>query len=164
MASDLGLSDDISDLSGTRTRSRGNPSESDGGGLWPRIRLAAAILFAASTVLYSAIWMYYVRISPQASLGFDFQEHISQKYVEITRVYPGGAAERAGLHAGDRLISVYGRPFYSREPLYTAFVGGHAGDPCRSQCCVPGVALPNQLPWCSIRRRRTRGREVPARS
>ena len=128
MASDLGLSDDIGDLSGTRTRSRGNPSESDGGGLWPRIRLAVAILFAASTVLYSAIWMYYVRISPQASLGFDFQEHISQKYVEITRVYPGGAAERAGLHAGDRLISVYGRPFYSREPLYTAFVGGHAGD------------------------------------
>ena len=88
-----------------------------------------AILFSAATILYSAIWMYYIRMVPRASLGLDFHPVLSQGYLQVTRVEPGGPADRAGVRVGDRVVSIYGRPLRTIEPLYTALVGGHVGEP-----------------------------------
>ena len=95
---------------------------------WHLVRLVLAIVFAAATILYSAIWMYYIRMVPRASLGLDYIPNLSQRCILITHVRPGGPADQIGLKAGDHIISVYGRPFRTIEPIYTAVVGGRAGD------------------------------------
>ncbi|MFQ5724556.1 MAG: hypothetical protein ACE5G6_08675, partial [Terriglobia bacterium] len=41
--------------------------------------LVLAVLFAAATILYSAIWMYYVRWEPKAQIG------IEAPYSRLTR-------------------------------------------------------------------------------
>ncbi|MCA1906448.1 MAG: PDZ domain-containing protein [Desulfarculus sp.] len=38
----------------------------------------------------------------------------------VERVLPGGAAQRAGLQAGDRLVSVNGRPLASPKDIHDA--------------------------------------------
>src|SRR5215472_11717404 len=93
-----------------------------------RIRLIVAVIFAAATIFYSAIWMYYIRMVPKASLGLDFTPNLSQQCVLVTRVEAGGPADRAGIRPGDHIVSVYGRPFRTIEPIYTSMVGGRAGE------------------------------------
>jgi hypothetical protein len=95
---------------------------------WSRLRLILAMLFAAATILYSAIWMYYIRKPSQAALGLEDRAELSQRYLAVIRVEPGGPADRAGLQAGDRIVSLDGKPFRTIEPIYTARVLGRPGD------------------------------------
>ena len=95
---------------------------------WHLVRLVLAIVLATATILYSAIWMYYIRMGPRASLGLDYIPNLSQRCLLITHVQPGGPADRIGLRAGDHIVSIYSRPIRTTEPIYTAIVGGRAGD------------------------------------
>ena len=73
------------------------------------VLLAAAILLAAVTILYSAAWMYYVRRplpTPQVEVGFD--ESYTSAGVEINNVYPNSPAEKAGLKVNDRIVAING--------------------------------------------------------
>ena len=56
--------------------------------------LAIAIIFAAATILYSGVWMYYAR-QGTVELGIDTLPTPSG--IEIRDVYRNSPAERAGL-------------------------------------------------------------------
>ncbi len=123
---------------------------------WPspprRLLVTLAILFAAITVLYSGIWMYYIRWQPKAQLGIDYARSPLTNYIRVTRVYPGSGAERAGLQAGDAILSLNGLPLISINPFFDAVVRGQPGDEVQLVVDRPGVPGPVTLratlgPW-----------------
>ena len=68
---------------------------------------AAAILFAATTVLYSASWMYYQRRQvPRVEIGFD--DNYTAAGIEVKSVHPNSPAEKAGLKTKDIIIAING--------------------------------------------------------
>ena len=67
---------------------------------------AAAVLLAALTILYTASWMFYVRLSPKVEIGID--ETYSSAGVEIGNVHKEGPAEKAGLKAHDLIVAING--------------------------------------------------------
>ncbi|MCE9607497.1 MAG: PDZ domain-containing protein [Planctomycetia bacterium] len=54
-------------------------------------------------------------VSRAGALGVDLSR--TENQLAVTNVYPGGAAERAGLRSGDRITSVDGRAVHSRAEL-----------------------------------------------
>jgi sigma-B regulation protein RsbU (phosphoserine phosphatase) len=69
---------------------------------------AAAVLFAAITVLYSGTWMYYQRTQmPRVEIGFE--DSYSAAGVEAREVHSNSPAEKAGLNAKDLIIAINGR-------------------------------------------------------
>jgi hypothetical protein len=71
--------------------------------------LTAALIFAAATVVYSCVWMYYVRLHPHVELGMDTTLFSSTEVSEITKVEKGSPADEAGLRTNDRIIGVNGK-------------------------------------------------------
>ncbi len=51
-----------------------------------------AALFAAATILYSAIWMYYIRWEPKAQIGIEAPYSRLTRSMRVTRVPEGSAA------------------------------------------------------------------------
>ena len=105
-----------------------------------------ATLFAAATILYSAIWMYHIRREPlrlaEVQLGFNFENRPSIPSLLITRVDPGSAAEQAGLRAGDQILSVNGHRLDTLLPFFAAMVRGQPGDVVQLIIERPGAAAP----------------------
>ena len=108
-----------------------------------------ATLFAAATILYSAIWMYHIRREPLslagAQLGFDFENRPSIPSLLITRVDPGSAAEQAGLRPDDQILSVNGHRLDTLVPFFAAMVRGQPGDVVQLIIERPGAAAPLPL-------------------
>ena len=77
------------------------------------IPLGLAVIFAAGTLFYSAIWMYSVRWSVPVSFGVEFEE----ESLDIASVEPEGPAELAGLRRLDCLVAVNGEPVETRLAL-----------------------------------------------
>ena len=78
--------------------------------LRPRaLLLTVALIFAAATVVYSCVWMYYVRLHPHVELGMDTTLFSSTGVSEITKVEKGSPADEAGLRTNDRIIGVDGK-------------------------------------------------------
>ena len=71
--------------------------------------LAAAIVFAAATILYTFVWLYYAGWSAPISIGIEWKLAYTP-YVELQRVLPNGPADRAGLRVGDKILRVNGYP------------------------------------------------------
>src|SRR5271165_3785993 len=71
------------------------------------VLLASAILFALSLVVYTVVWLYYAGWSAPAYIGIEWKPEL-KPYVTIKRVVPGGPAERAGLRAEDRVLTLDG--------------------------------------------------------
>ena len=88
--------------------------------------LAAAIVFAAATIFYSAAWMYYVRLQPGVELGLDTTQ-TATGYV-IDRVYAKSPAEAAGLKVKDEIRAVNGKPVARNGLLTEAWLKGRPGD------------------------------------
>jgi sigma-B regulation protein RsbU (phosphoserine phosphatase) len=78
-----------------------------------------ATLFAAATILYTALWMYNTRWERPVELGFDGQYFEAEQCELVKSVQRGSAVESAGLSAGDRIIAINGRrienPFFISE-------------------------------------------------
>src|SRR5271166_4208362 len=92
---------------------------------------AAAILFAASTILYSASWMYYQRYdTPRVEIGFD--DTYSSAGVEAKSVHANSPAEKAGLKTKDLIVGINGGKADSEMSwvnlLNRAWLQGHPGD------------------------------------
>ena len=108
------------------------------------VLLAAALLLAATTVLYSAGWMYCVRHIPQVEIGID--ESYSAAGIEIGSVHQGSPAEKAGLKAKDRIIGINGSSANSalacRELLYRVWLRSHPGESVALTVQRPGQAQP----------------------
>ena len=71
----------------------------------PRVRLALAILFAAATLLYGALWMAAVRVTPNVELGYQSSYLAAEQAQLVTSVQPDSPAERCGLRPGDDLAA-----------------------------------------------------------
>jgi S1-C subfamily serine protease len=70
--------------------------------------------------------------------------------VRIARVQPGSPAARSGLHAGDVMISVGGRPVDTATSIQRAMVADVIGIPLeitvwRNGALVDVVAVPTEL-------------------
>src|SRR6516225_6151330 len=92
---------------------------------------AVAVLLAASTILYSAAWMYYQRHdTPRVEIGFD--DVYSAAGVEVKSVHPNSPAERAGLKTKDLIIGINGDKTDSESSwirlLNRAWLEGKPGD------------------------------------
>ena len=87
-----------------------------------------ATLFAAATIFYSALWIYYLRWQPPVQLGFD-NDHLQAERSElITNVYKDSPAEKAGLRVGDRILRVDGQEFESAYSLTDIWARHKPGD------------------------------------
>src|SRR5271166_6816638 len=112
------------------------------------VLLAAAVLFAALTILYSAAWMYYIRRppppSPQVEVGFD--ESYSSAGIEINNVHPNSPAEKSGLQANDRIVAINGSSANSasawNELLLRIWLGARPGDTVTLTLQRPGQSPP----------------------
>ena len=111
--------------------------------------LAAAIVFAAATVLYSAVWMYYVRQAPpQAAVELGFQNDYRRDLGGnlVTSVVPNSPAERAGLKPNDCIVAVNGSSLAaSLAPETAAWMAARPGDPVELTVQRPGEQRPRVL-------------------
>ena len=70
-----------------------------------------ATLFAAATILYTALWMYDNYRQPLVVFGFS-NEYLEAEHCELAKsVQRGSSVESAGLSAGDRIVEINGRVF-----------------------------------------------------
>src|SRR5208283_5895515 len=101
------------------------------------VLLASAILFALSLVVYTVVWLYYAGWSAPAYIGIEWKPEL-KSYVTIKRVVPGGPAERAGLRAEDRVLTIDGyRPHVMS--VAPALARGKSGDVVTIVLQRPGV-------------------------
>src|SRR5467141_1259336 len=111
----------------------------------PLLRFAA-ILFAAATILYSALWMYYIRARPQAVIGVEYDLQSPEHLLRVTRVVQGSGAGAAGLRPGDLVRAIDGEPLAAYDPLPEMVVRGRPGDVVRLTIERPGEPALMVLP------------------
>src|SRR5580698_3283740 len=105
--------------------------------------LTAAFIFAAATVGYSCVWMYYVRLHPHVELGMDTTLFSSTEVSEITKIEKGSPADEAGLRTNDRIIGVNGKKLDAYATgLSSAWSKGQPGDAVTLTIQRPGVQQP----------------------
>src|SRR5271165_1726701 len=105
-----------------------------------RLLLGAATVFAVALVLYTGVWLYYAGWSPPVHIGIEWKAELTP-YVTIKRVLPGGPADRAGLRAQDRILTVESYPQHGVAPA-PALARGKAGDVVTIVAQRPGVKDP----------------------
>lgn len=109
--------------------------------------LTAALIFAAATVVYSCVWMYYVRLHPHVELGMDTTLFSAAEVSEITKVEKGSPADEAGLRINDRIIGVDGKRLDAYATgLSSAWSNGRPGDVVTLTIQRPGVQQPPPSP------------------
>jgi sigma-B regulation protein RsbU (phosphoserine phosphatase) len=104
---------------------------------------AMAIVFAVATVVYSAGWMYYIRMGT-VELGIDTLPTAGG--IEITNIYKGSPAEGAGLRTHDLIVAINGRVLTSEatcsETLQDVWLQSRPGDHVDLQIRRAGQAQP----------------------
>jgi sigma-B regulation protein RsbU (phosphoserine phosphatase) len=114
----------------------------------PRAGIATlAILFAAASTFYAALWMYDARYpGKRVELGFNHQH--DEQYSEQTHciavrdVVPDSPAERAGLRKDDRIIGVNGKLLDTSAPFDEAYGRSKSGDKVDLMIARPGEKEP----------------------
>jgi phosphoserine phosphatase RsbU/P len=105
---------------------------------------SAAVLLAATTILYSAAWMYYIRQMPQVEVGID--ESYSSAGVEIWNVRKDSPAEKAGLKKDDRIVAINGSSATSGPRwsglLFRTWLSSEPGDTVTLTVQRPGQSQP----------------------
>ena len=100
---------------------------------------AGAAVFLLGMAAYSAGLVYYNRHrGSTAILGATYAFADVEQAVRVEAVSPAGAADWAGLRAGDRVLAVNGRPLASVYPFWDAIDRGRAGDAIRLAVQRPG--------------------------
>jgi len=81
-----------------------------------------SILFVAVLGAYSAVWMYYIHGQTASNArGFTYEYRPSNGEVILNDVRPNGAAARAGLTTGDRIMAIDGRRLVTFRTFLDAF-------------------------------------------
>ena len=118
--------------------SMGKPSPKSRWSSWSRpVLVALALAFAASTLLYTILWMVAVRWVPTVELGF----HNSPSLL-VTSVYKGSPAEKAGLLPGDRILAIDGTRLEDGSYLYRVYAPHKPGDTVQLTVARPGQTTP----------------------
>ncbi|MGA3325347.1 MAG: SpoIIE family protein phosphatase [Terriglobia bacterium] len=89
---------------------------------------ALATLFAAATLLYTALWIYGNYRQPSVGLGFDNEYREAEHCYLVDSVQSGSPAESAGLKAGDRIIAINERQIENAFYLGEIWSMHHPGD------------------------------------
>ncbi len=76
-----------------------------------------ALCFAAATTLYSIVWMVHISRAP-LGVGVEFEMSPTSHQTVVTRVYPDGPAEAAGVRTGDVIVAIDGRKMSDPSPFY----------------------------------------------
>src|SRR5215471_1045914 len=89
-------------------------------------RYLLAILFAVCATTYSVLWIIQIKHSiPQhAFTNYDYSAAVGS--MTVGEVIPGGAAEKAGLRAGDRIVAINGQKLDTLRPFYESIVVGQS--------------------------------------
>jgi phosphoserine phosphatase RsbU/P len=111
----------------------------------PLLRLAA-ILFAAASVLYSALWMYYIRAQSQVVIGIEYEEPQGADSLRVTQVIEGSGASAAGVRPGDMVRAIDDRAVVAYTPFPETVTRGRPGDVVRLTIERPGESAPRVLP------------------
>jgi sigma-B regulation protein RsbU (phosphoserine phosphatase) len=114
-------------------------------------------VFAAATIAYVALWLYFVRQEPGAVLGATLESIRGTSEVRVASVAAGSEAERIGLRAGDRVISADGRRVIALEP----FPRSRPGQTVSLRVSRPGAAAPLTLSAVLRPRRPASGGAAP---
>src|SRR6266850_2672000 len=131
----------------------------------PRTLLqSAAILFAAATVLYSGLWMRYIRLQPQAMIGIDYEASKVEHLLRVTGVVEGSGAAAAGVRPGDLLREIDGQTLTSQDPMPDTVTRGQPGDIVHLTLERSGEAAPLVLPVVLVPLPQERGGRTPARA
>jgi sigma-B regulation protein RsbU (phosphoserine phosphatase) len=113
---------------------------------WPRpLLLTLGLAFAAATTLYSALWMYGIRVQPKTYLGVEAERSEEPESLQLREVKESGPAYRAGLRVGDRILAVNGRQMSTRAPFTEVVTRGEPGDRVRFTVARPGTSAPFSL-------------------
>ena len=114
-----------------------------------RLLWLLAVVFAGATVVYSALWMYYIRTpQPGAGIGIFYESRPTpgRRAVKINAIEPNGPAEQAGLKVGDRITAVNGQTFSAMQnPLIETVISGKPGEKVELTVERAGVAVPLTL-------------------
>ena len=113
---------------------------------WVRLVVVSlAIVYAASTLLYSVLWMVDARAKsqlPAVELGFD-TDFIKTKGVQnVKSVYRGSPAETAGLLSGDEIFAFNGQPIINESYLNTVWNQHQPGDSIDLSIYRSGITSP----------------------
>lgn len=123
----------------TRTQPPENGEVRDFGGAKRWWQWPAAVLLAATSIVYTGVWMYCVRTQPLAVQGFDFERSERAGTITVTALHDATAAA-AGLRSGDIIAAVNGYPLRTLNPFYDAVTRGNPGDVVAFQVRRPGAA------------------------
>src|SRR5439155_1030994 len=129
----------------------------------PLLRFAA-ILFAAATIFYSGLWMYYIRAQPRVMIGIEHEDWQGRDFLRVTRVIAGSGAEAAGLRPGDLLLAIDGRPLEAYVPFPDTVTRGWPGDVVRVTIERPGEPTPRVVPVMLGAPPEEQGERTPARA
>jgi phosphoserine phosphatase RsbU/P len=104
--------------------------------------IVLGLLFAAATVTYSFVWMYYVRWDfPEIGLDTKTPSPVTDS-IEIIHLYPGGPAEQAGIKINDEIVAIDGKSLATADPdlFQKTWLHRHPGNKVTLTIRRPGQA------------------------
>ena len=109
-------------------------------------RIAAAVAFAACTLVYSATWMAAsLWANPPVELGYD-AVYVAEAHAQLVRdVSAGSPAETAGMRVGDRIVAIDAQPL--TDSAFQARLWSHhkAGEKVKLSIARSGAPAPITL-------------------
>jgi len=103
--------------------------------------IAVAVLFAAATIFYAAMWIFFGTRGVPVELGFDNKYLPGERSQLVQSVVPGSPAEHAGLKSGDRIVAIYGRPLQA-DSVTRIWAQHKPGDTVQLTVLRPGNRSP----------------------
>lgn len=101
-----------------------------------------AVLFGATAILYSGLWIFSATRGIPVELGFDNKYLPTESAEFVQSVQPGSPAERAGLRAGDRIVAINGAPLRAEDSITAVWSVHKPGDAVELTVQRPGVSQP----------------------
>jgi sigma-B regulation protein RsbU (phosphoserine phosphatase) len=110
-----------------------------------RLLTLLAWLFAAATLLYASVWLYTVRLQPQARLGIESRYSRTTRTINVEHVYEGSPAATADLRRGDDIVALDGQPLRGPNPILDLVLSRQPGDPVRLSVERPSDGEPDSF-------------------
>ena len=110
-----------------------------------RLLTPLAWLFAAATLLYAGVWLYAIRLEPQARMGIESHYSGQTRTVRVERVIEGSPAEAGGLREGDNIVAVDGRRPRGPNPILDLVLSRQPGETVRLSVDRAGEEEPDAL-------------------